>query len=119
MRNEIKEDELDIASKNAMQIIMAAGDARVCCNEALSAIEENDMETAQKKIEDADKKIAEAHHIQTEAIQGEIAGEKREYNLLFAHAQDTLMTIYSEIHMTKKLIKIFESIEKRLEKLEK
>ena len=32
---------------------------------------------------------------------GENQGEKQEYTLLFAHAQDTLMTIYSEINIAK------------------
>lgn len=110
-------EELDLVSENAMQIIMIAGDARVCCNNALTAVEEGEMEKAEQLVAEAEQKIAEAHHIQTDAIQGEIAGEKKEYNLLFAHAQDTLMTIYSEIHMTKKLVRIFGKIEERLNRL--
>ena len=40
---------------------------------------------------------------------GDARGEEREYSLLFAHAQDTLMTIYSEINIAKQLLKIFKS----------
>ena len=54
----------------------------------------------------ADKEIAEAHRIQTDAIQGEAKREKMEYSVLFTHAQDTLMTIYSEINLANQIIKI-------------
>ncbi len=104
--------------ENAMQIIMSAGDARNCCQEALHAISAGDMAAAEEHLKQADAKIAEAHHIQTDCIQGAIAGEAFEYNVLFAHAQDTLMTIYSEIMIAKQMRNIFSSYEERLKKLE-
>ena len=52
-------------------------------------------------------------------IQGETRGEESEYSLLFAHAQDTLMTIYSEINIAKQLLKIFKSYDARIAALEK
>ena len=69
-------------------------------------------------IKKAEGQIAEAHHVQTDAIQGSIGGETQAYSLLFAHAQDTLMTVYSEIHMTKQLLLIFEGYEQRIRTLE-
>ena len=108
------DDELDQVSAEAMQIIMSAGDARVSCNDALKAIAEGNVESARELIKKAEGQIAEAHHVQTDAIQGSIGGETQAYSLLFAHAQDTLMTVYSEIHMTKQLLLIFEGYEQRL-----
>lgn len=105
--------------EDAMQIIMHAGDARNCCQAALDSIAAGDMSAAEEHLKEADAKIAEAHHIQTDCIQGAIGGEEFEYNVLFAHAQDTLMTIYSEIMITKKMRSIFSSYEERLERLEK
>lgn len=104
--------------QSAMAIIMNAGDARVFCKEALNAIEVQDFDLAKEKMKAAHKKIAEAHKIQTDAIQGETRGEKKEYSLLFAHAQDTLMTVYSEINIAKQMIKIFESWEQRFKEME-
>lgn len=104
--------------KSSMDIILAAGDARVQCKAALDAIAINDVENAKTYIKEAQKLITKAHKIQTDAIQDETRGEKKEYSLLFAHAQDTLMTIYSEINIAKQLIKIFETIDTRLCKLE-
>ena len=106
--------------QNAMQLIMCAGDARVCCKDALEAVAVQDYEGAREKLKEAQGKIAEAHHIQTDAIQKDVGGEeKMEYSVLFAHAQDTLMTIYSEINMTKHIISISESLDKRIAELGK
>ena len=103
---------------SAMNIIMASGDARVFCKEALEAIANADFIICKEKLKAAHKKIAEAHRIQTDAVQGEIRGEKAEYSLLFAHAQDTLMTIYSEINIAGQLLNIFEAYEQRIANLE-
>ena len=55
--------------------------------------------------------MTEAHRAQTNIIQGEASGEKRAHSLLFAHAQDTLMTIFSELNITMSLVGIVKSIE--------
>ena len=55
---------------------------------------------------------------QTDKIQAETSGEPSVYSLLFAHAQDTLMTTNSEIVLTKGLIDVFEGYERRLAALE-
>lgn len=104
--------------QSAMSIILHAGDARVACKESLDALAIADVELAKIKIKKAQKKITEAHKVQTDAIQVETRGEESEYSLLFAHAQDTLMTIYSEINIAKQLIKIFEAFDKRVSALE-
>lgn len=103
----------------AMQIILHSGDARTKCKEALDAIAVTDFTLAKKNIEDAQTEIRKAHKIQTDAIQAECSGEAGEYSVLFVHAQDTLMTINSEIIIAKQMIKIFESYEKRIAALEK
>lgn len=105
--------------QSAMSIILHAGDARVACKQALDAIAEADFTKADEKLKEAQSKITEAHRVQTDAIQGETRGEEAEYSLLFAHAQDTLMTIYSEINIAKQLLKIFTAYEKRIAALEK
>ncbi|MEG0959257.1 MAG: PTS lactose/cellobiose transporter subunit IIA [Erysipelotrichaceae bacterium] len=104
--------------ENSMSIILHAGDARVACKEALNAIALQDFSLAKDKMKTATKEITEAHKVQTEVIQGETRGEESEYSLLFAHAQDTLMTIYSEINIAKQMIKIFEVYESRFLALE-
>ena len=110
---------MDEIVQNAMEIILHAGDARLKCKEALDQIALFNIEKGKEKLKEAQDEITKAHKVQTDAIQGETRGEKSEYSLLFAHAQDTLMTIYSEINIAKQLIKIFEAYEERIVKLEK
>ncbi|MBE6083304.1 MULTISPECIES: PTS lactose/cellobiose transporter subunit IIA [Tissierellales] len=105
--------------QNAMQIILHAGDARTRVEKALIAVSIFDFETAEKEMELAQVKITEAHKVQTDAIQDEIRGTASESSLLFTHAQDTLMTIYSEINIAKQLINIAKSLDQRLKVLEK
>ncbi|MGN1405480.1 MAG: PTS lactose/cellobiose transporter subunit IIA [Erysipelotrichaceae bacterium] len=105
--------------KSAMDIILHAGDARLRCKEALDQIAVFDYKGAKEKLKEAQEEITKAHKVQTDAIQGETRGEESEYSLLFAHAQDTLMTIYSEINIARQMIKVFEAYEERIAKLEK
>ncbi|MCL6571956.1 MAG: PTS lactose/cellobiose transporter subunit IIA [Bacillus sp. (in: Bacteria)] len=106
-------------AQNSMQIILHAGDARVHCMNALKAIENSNFDQAKAEIKLANNKIVKAHHVQTDVISGETQGEDSEYSVLFAHAQDTLMTIYSEINIAKRMIRIFEVYDARLAKLER
>uniref|UniRef100_UPI00403FC008 PTS lactose/cellobiose transporter subunit IIA n=1 Tax=Candidatus Enterococcus willemsii TaxID=1857215 RepID=UPI00403FC008 len=105
--------------QKAMQIILFAGDARKNCMEALKAIERSDFVLAKEKMRAANDQIVQAHRVQTDAISAETSGEAGEYSVLFAHAQDTLMTIYSEINIAKRMITIFETYEERMQRLEK
>lgn len=104
--------------EQAMAIIMHAGDARLACKEALNMMMAGKAKEAKEQLKKADEEIAQAHHIQTDCIQGAIAGEEFEYNVLFAHAQDTLMTIYSEIMLAKQLDSMYEKLDARIRMLE-
>lgn len=61
----------------AMSIILYAGEARTACKEMLDAISVMEFDKAKIKLDEAQKKITEAHRIQTDAIQDEARGEKR------------------------------------------
>lgn len=103
----------------AMSIILHAGDARAACMESLTAASEFNFDLAKEKLFEATKEITEAHKLQTNEIQDEAAGEKEsEYSLLFSHAQDTLMTVMSEINIAKQMLKLAASVDERLSKLE-
>ena len=108
-----QEEKDEYVMGKAMDIIMSSGDARLHASKAMDHI-------AKGELDEADKLQAEAHNVQTEMIQGDIRGgdEKMGYYVLFAHAQDTLMTIQVEINMTKSMLKIAKNYEKRLADLE-
>jgi PTS system cellobiose-specific IIA component len=103
----------------AMEIIMLAGDARLCVSQGFKAALEGRFEEVGVKLEEARKKLAEAHGLQTEIVQSEGEGKKHEHTLLFIHAQDTLMTVFSEINMLRQLKPIMERYEGRIAALER
>ncbi|MEK3786517.1 PTS lactose/cellobiose transporter subunit IIA [Paenibacillus sp. FSL K6-1230] len=105
-------------AQEAMQIILHAGEARKHCMEALKDIEDAEFDGARSKMKLANAEIVIAHRVQTNCIQKETEGQQGDYSVLFAHAQDTLMTVYSEINLAKRLLDIFESFDKRLNQLE-
>lgn len=103
----------------AISIILSAGDAREDNLLAIEAMSNFDLKSARENIEKAEKKIADAHKTQTDQIQDEVRGRKSEYSLLFAHAQDTMMTINSEILLTKSFMKVFVSMYEKIEELKR
>lgn len=113
-----EEEKKEYIIGQAMSIIMNAGDARNFAAEARDLIGEGKYDEAEAKIKEAEKVQTEAHVTQTEMIQGDVRGgeETLPYNVLFAHAQDTLMTIQVEINLTKSMIKMARQFEERLKK---
>jgi PTS system cellobiose-specific IIA component len=109
----------DTMNSTAMEIIMLAGDARLCVSQAVKAAGEGRFDEIDKKLEEAKKKLASAHGLQTEIVQSEGEGKKHEHTLLFIHAQDTLMTVFSELNMIKQLTPVFKRCEERIAALER
>ena len=102
-------NEENVLIKPAMGIITHAGDARLCARKSLEAVKNFDFDEAYHKLEEAKKEITKAHQAQTEVIQSEARGEKYEYCMLFNHAQDTLMTVNSEIELVSSLVDVFKA----------
>ena len=94
----------------AMEVIMNAGDGRDKIDEALAAMAEGQLDKAEALLNEAETLIVKAHNAQTEVIQSQVSGENMEYSLLFVHAQDTVMTITTELRMTQKLLPIVKML---------
>lgn len=111
----VTSEELNTA---AMQIILYAGNSRNMINEALQATENNmDRDAIDAKMKEAKDEITKAHKIQTDMIQSTIEDDELQTTLLFTHAQDTLMTIYSELNMANHMIKMFRMLEDKVNQL--
>lgn len=102
----------------AMQIVIHAGDAREKIFEALKYAKKFEFDKAREYIGESKKLITEAHKSQTDIIQGEAGGAEYEINLLFIHAQDTLMTIKSEIKLATELIDMFEIMNNKMNEMQ-
>lgn len=94
----------------AMAAIVSAGEARDFCKEALQCARQGNFEKAEAKLKEAKDSITEAHNGQTEVIQAEMRGEETKISLLFIHAQDTIMTITSEINMATEMLEMYKLI---------
>lgn len=103
----MNEDELN---KVSMQIILHAGDARNQITEAMNRISDQEFDAAQQLLDDAQDNLRKAHESQTTTIQDAASGVEVPYSVLFSHAQDTLMTIMSELNITKQLLKMFRKV---------
>ncbi|SHE63960.1 PTS system, cellobiose-specific IIA component [Seinonella peptonophila] len=101
-------------SQVAMKIILHAGNARTFIMESFQCMGEEQFTEAREKLKEAKQETLLAHKAQTETIQSEAQGNKHEFSLLFAHAQDTLMTIMSEWNIANQLVKVFEQMSKRI-----
>lgn len=102
----------------AMQIILHAGDARNLVMEALDAAGEGRYQEADQKLKDAKEELRQAHVSQTGVVQSEAAGTRYEYSLLFTHAQDTVMTIFAEYNLARKIIALYQKADERIMSLE-
>ncbi len=98
----------------AMEVIINAGDGRVCIDQAMDCLASLDFDGAEERLAEADSKVLAAHKAQTATIQAQAAGEEVEYSLLFTHAQDTLMTISAELHMAKKMMPVVRALAARV-----
>lgn len=96
----------------AMQIILHAGDCRNLLNEAMDAmLNDATQSDVDDLLKQAKKEITKAHVMQTEMIQGTINDEETPSSLLFTHAQDTLMTINSEVNLVKMMVMMYRKLQ--------
>lgn len=99
-------------NQDAMQIILHAGDARKMLQDAIKATCNGiDYVAVDQLLHDAKKELLKAHTIQTEDIQESVTEETQYTCLLFTHAQDTLMTINSEMLMVKNMVDMYRKLE--------
>lgn len=101
---------LEVLSEHAMEMIVHAGNARTHLNKALDALYEGDEDSYESLMKDAKKEMVQAHAAQTDVLQKTINDTDLQLTILFTHAQDTLMTVMSEINTAKHLAKIMKKI---------
>ncbi|WP_334116831.1 PTS lactose/cellobiose transporter subunit IIA [Ligilactobacillus sp.] len=93
-----------------MGIIMAGGNAKAHAVEAITAAKKGDFEEAEKKLEEANQAIVDAHNTQTEMLTAEARGEHTPIDLYMVHAQDHLMTGITFVDLAKELVEVYKKI---------
>ena len=100
--------------KVAMDIILNAGDARNHAMNSMNEIMAGNYETGDEFLSLAKESIKKAHIAQTNVIQDECRGNSIEPSLLFIHAQDTLMSIASEVNLIQKMEEMFKVLKEEI-----
>jgi len=90
------------------KIILHAGNAKSNCFEALQVAKDGNFKKADQLIEQAKNELLEAHHVQTDMLQKEAAGEKKEVTLLLVHAEDHLMNAILAKDLIEEMIKLYK-----------
>ncbi|MGB9779825.1 MAG: PTS lactose/cellobiose transporter subunit IIA [Caldanaerobacter sp.] len=91
-------------------IISRAGNARSNAFEALKYAKEGDFKKAEECLKKAGEELLEAHHVQTDMIHKEAAGEKQEVTLLLVHAEDHLMNAILAKELITEMIELYKII---------
>lgn len=93
-----------------MGIIMAGGNAKAHAVEAITAAKKGDFTEAEKKLEEANKAIVDAHNTQTEMLTAEARGEHTPIDLYMVHAQDHLMTGITFVDLAKEIVEVYKKV---------
>ncbi|NNG67860.1 PTS lactose/cellobiose transporter subunit IIA [Caldanaerobacter subterraneus] len=91
-------------------IISHAGNARSNAFEALKYAKEGNFGKAEECLKKASEELLEAHHVQTDMIHKEAAGEKQEVTLLLVHAEDHLMNAILAKELITEMIELYKII---------
>ena len=93
-----------------MGIIMAGGNAKAHEVEAITAAKKGDFTEAEKKLEEANQAIVDAHNTQTEMLTAEARGEHTPIDLYMVHAQDHLMTGITFVDLAKEIVEVYKKV---------
>lgn len=93
-----------------MGIIMAGGNAKAHAVEAIIAAKKGDFTEAEKKLEEANQAIVDAHNTQTEMLTAEARGEHTPIDLYMVHAQDHLMTGITFVDLAKEIVEVYKKV---------
>lgn len=93
------------------KLILHSGNGRSFAMEAIGLAKTNNFNAARESIKSAGEELVQAHHIQTQLIQGEIRGEKVEMSLLMVHAQDHLMNAITMKDLSEEFVDMYEKMD--------
>lgn len=92
----------------SFQLVSAAGEARSLAFEALEKAKAGDFDAAAKLMKQSKDAGIKAHHIQTQLLSTEAAGEHLSVDVLLVHAQDHLMCSMLAQELVQELICLYE-----------
>lgn len=95
----------------AFEIILHSGDARTMIHEGFELMKKGEIQEAEKKLEDANTELLEAHKSQTSLLQNYANGDKVEMEVIMVHAQDHLMTTMTLREMALQFLEMYNQFQ--------
>ena len=95
----------------AFDVILHAGNGKTLAMNAMDAAELNDMESAEKMIEDAKKEVNEAHLLHKSLLDKIANGQKVEVDLFLTHALDHLTSAEDMIIIAERFMNLYRKLE--------
>lgn len=96
--------------QTVMGLIMNGGNAKGAAFEAIKAAKVNDFATAEAKLKEADKFLAEAHNAQTGMLTKEANGEHEQVTLLMVHGQDHIMNAITFRDLAGEIVDLYKQL---------
>lgn len=94
----------------SFQIIAASGYARSLYIEAIQEAKAGHYEEAEGLMEEGQLSFLEGHKVHAQIIQQEASGEKCEFQLLFMHAEDQLMSAEAFGILAKEFVDVYKKM---------
>jgi len=95
----------------SMELIWHAGNSKSCAMEALTAANNGDYDTAEKKQKEAGEEMKTAHQIQTDMLHDFANGQEFNVDILMVHAQDHLNAAILTMDFVKQMVMMTKEIQ--------
>lgn len=96
----------------AMQLILAAGDAKKFAFEGIQAAKNGEFDSADSKFTAATKRLSEGHQVQT-AYLSQHSGQETSPSLLMVHAQDHLSMAMTTIDLGQEIVSVYKQLNQK------
>jgi len=102
--------EKEASLETIMGLIVNGGNAKSSAFEAIKAAKENDFETADAKLKEADNFLTEAHNSQTSMLTAEANGDHTHVSLLLVHSQDHMMNAITFRDLAGEIVDLYRRL---------
>ena len=96
----------------SFDIILHSGNAITMLLEAFELMHEGEFLEAEKKLDDANNELMEAHKAQTSLLQDYVNGEEIVMEVIIVHAEDHLMTTMVLREMAVEMLHVYREMSK-------
>lgn len=94
----------------AFELISTAGNSRSNSMLAIQAARAGDPDKAAQLLAQAESDLLAAHHLQTDLVQHEAAGERVPVNIILVHAQDHLTGAMLMKDLAAEMVQIYAEL---------